>query len=420
MAEQTFDAFFSQTINTSTMTATLLTPPRTDAVPTTIKMEQLEVFDPSSPQDYQSMSEPSSTPAPSGSSDSKSVKKRKSWGQVLPEPKTSLPPRKRAKTEDEKEQRRIERVKRNRLAAHNSRERKRQEYELLQDEKDRMEADLTAYQQKLARMEAELKFYRSKYPGEAPSTVFDLSPSTSDSFDTICPARTSTSFPSPISMDSMDSPRDSSCQPETPASTFEASPDFDSTQYPAAVLCDLQCQSISGMASPSLVATLTYLTLFNITIQSTKSLLSSTISSTLTSSQKAAQQLLQWNPLLAWLMLNQSTSSAQPSSAPAPSQPLMAFLMALMQSSLICRVPLAQLMLATRLSQQSFSIEDIVATPNKGMSEAGSVDGVLGTRLMRSGELRQMVRRKDLRSWGSTTMGQENLGCGITRRLQEL
>jgi hypothetical protein len=54
-------------------------------------------------------------------------KKRKSWGQVLPEPKTSLPPRKRAKTADEKEQRRIERVKRNRLAAHNSRERKRQE-----------------------------------------------------------------------------------------------------------------------------------------------------------------------------------------------------------------------------------------------------------------------------------------------------
>ncbi|KAI7190593.1 hypothetical protein KC352_g21688, partial [Hortaea werneckii] len=40
---------------------------------------------------------------------SKPAKKRKSWGQELPEPKTHLPPRKRAKTDDEKEQRRIER-----------------------------------------------------------------------------------------------------------------------------------------------------------------------------------------------------------------------------------------------------------------------------------------------------------------------
>ncbi|KAI7535968.1 hypothetical protein KC331_g11730, partial [Hortaea werneckii] len=37
---------------------------------------------------------------------SKPAKKRKSWGQELPEPKTHLPPRKRAKTDDEKEQRR--------------------------------------------------------------------------------------------------------------------------------------------------------------------------------------------------------------------------------------------------------------------------------------------------------------------------
>ncbi|CAO2647769.1 Nn.00g086910.m01.CDS01 [Neocucurbitaria sp. VM-36] len=223
------------------MASAPLTPPATTSVPTTIKMEDLQVpFDTPSPNDsYPTTSEPSSTPAPSGT-ESRQVKKRKSWGQVLPEPKTSLPPRKRAKTEDEKEQRRIERVKRNRLAAHNSRERKRQEYELLQAEKDQMEADLKAYQQKMSQMEAELKFYRAKYPGEAPEPVFDLTTSSTDSLDTVCPARTSVSFPSPISMDSMDSPRDSSCQPETPASTFEATPDFDSTQYPAAVLCDLQ------------------------------------------------------------------------------------------------------------------------------------------------------------------------------------
>ncbi|KAL6718281.1 hypothetical protein ACLMJK_004369 [Lecanora helva] len=65
----------------------------------------------------------------------KPTKKRKSWGQELPTPKTNLPPRKRAKTDDEKEQRRIERVIRNRQAAQTSRERKRQEVEKLEGEK---------------------------------------------------------------------------------------------------------------------------------------------------------------------------------------------------------------------------------------------------------------------------------------------
>ena len=76
---------------------------------------------------------------------SKPAKKRKSWGQELPEPKTTLPPRKRAKTDDEKEQRRIERIKRNRAAAHNSRERKRQEAETLAVLLARANAELDAY-----------------------------------------------------------------------------------------------------------------------------------------------------------------------------------------------------------------------------------------------------------------------------------
>jgi len=76
---------------------------------------------------------------------SKQAKKRKSWGQELPEPTTTLPPRKRAKTDDEKEQRRIERIKRNRAAAHNSRERKRQETETLAVALARANAELGAY-----------------------------------------------------------------------------------------------------------------------------------------------------------------------------------------------------------------------------------------------------------------------------------
>lgn len=402
MADQTFDSFFAQTMNTTTMAATPLTPPCTDSVPATIKMEQLEVFDASSPHEsMMSMSEPSSTPAPSGS-DSKSVKKRKSWGQVLPEPKTSLPPRKRAKTDDEKEQRRIERVKRNRLAAHNSRERKRQEYELLEKEKQRMEADLNRYQEQMAQMKAELEFYRAKYPGQVPSPVFDLSTAmTKDSLATICPTQTSTHLTSPMSMsnDSFDSPRESSYQPETPPSTFEATPDFDSTQYSAAVLCDLQCQSISRTAS----ATWAYLTLFHLTLLSTKSLLSSMTFSSSTSFQKAAQQLALWNPLMASLIL-QATSSVQPSSAMTLCQPLMDLLMPLMQSSLICRVPSARLLSATGFSQRSLSTDD-VAKPNEGVSGVGSVDGDCGSRPRGSGGCGQFGRRKSVTSLGHGRLG---------------
>jgi len=96
-------------------------------------------YDTTSPCDMQA------TPAPVVVT-SKPAKKRKSWGQQLPEPKTTLPPRKRAKTDDEKEQRRIERIKRNRAAAHNSRERKRQETEVLAVENAQLRTRLDAFE----------------------------------------------------------------------------------------------------------------------------------------------------------------------------------------------------------------------------------------------------------------------------------
>ncbi|KIH94084.1 hypothetical protein SPBR_05884 [Sporothrix brasiliensis 5110] len=80
--------------------------------------------------------------ADAAASDKKQTKKRKSWGQILPEPKTNLPPRKRAKTEDEKEQRRVERVLRNRRAAQSSRERKRLEVEALEIRNRELEEQL--------------------------------------------------------------------------------------------------------------------------------------------------------------------------------------------------------------------------------------------------------------------------------------
>ncbi|KAK7428098.1 transcription factor that binds to CRE motif [Neonectria magnoliae] len=98
------------------------------------------------------------SPAPSG--DKKSAKKRKSWGQVLPEPKTNLPPRKRAKTEDEKEQRRVERVLRNRRAAQSSRERKRLEVEALEKRNKELESMLINAQKANLMLVEELNRFR--------------------------------------------------------------------------------------------------------------------------------------------------------------------------------------------------------------------------------------------------------------------
>ncbi|KAL8672332.1 MAG: hypothetical protein Q9168_003185 [Polycauliona sp. 1 TL-2023] len=99
--------------------------------------------------------DPSVCDSSQDSDERKPVKKRKSWGQELPTPKTNLPPRKRAKTEDEKEQRRIERVLRNRQAAQSSRERKRQEVEKLEGEKHSIEDQNDMLKQRLLAAEHE-------------------------------------------------------------------------------------------------------------------------------------------------------------------------------------------------------------------------------------------------------------------------
>jgi len=112
--------------------------------------ESMNPYDTPDSQSYDSPGDQSIAGTPAPEKEKKPVKKRKSWGQQLPEPKTNLPPRKRAKTEDEKEQRRVERVLRNRRAAQTSRERKRQEVEQLEDEKRQIERQNTDLQLQLA------------------------------------------------------------------------------------------------------------------------------------------------------------------------------------------------------------------------------------------------------------------------------
>ncbi|KAF4462351.1 hypothetical protein FALBO_10839 [Fusarium albosuccineum] len=90
-----------------------------------------------------------SSASPTGSSLSNQTttrrKRRAAWGRELPQPRTNIPRRQRAKTADEREQREIERVLRNRRSARNSRERKRLELETLQNRVAELEEILMVY-----------------------------------------------------------------------------------------------------------------------------------------------------------------------------------------------------------------------------------------------------------------------------------
>lgn len=230
--------------------STFLTPDmfvnRADSPLTTIKMEDLQQIPATPVVDPELLSVDTPRPA---TNESKPTKKRKSWGQVLPEPKTSLPPRKRAKTADEKEQRRIERVKRNRLAAHNSRERKRQETENLQGINDALERRVKALEEQNKKMAAELRTYRHIVGSVAPPSLesFDfiapVEAFDAASPDTINPLQASASTPG--TMTDMDTPVDSATQPSTPFAEATAT-EPDQTQHSAAMLWDLQCQSGSA------------------------------------------------------------------------------------------------------------------------------------------------------------------------------
>ncbi|KAG8530096.1 uncharacterized protein KY384_005578 [Bacidia gigantensis] len=185
----------------------------------------------------------------------RSSKKRKSWGQELPTPKTNLPPRKRAKTEDEKEQRRIERVLRNRAAAQSSRERKRQEVEKLEGEKSTIEEQnqnlkdrLMAVEhekfllsQKLAKMAAQIKSLKD---GTTPPPSEPASPAPEiQSFDQMkikkeiddyqYSALTPQTFSSPASMTYSPSESPSQSSLSFDDESLATSPDM--TQHPAAM-----------------------------------------------------------------------------------------------------------------------------------------------------------------------------------------
>ncbi|BDD61448.1 hypothetical protein MAP00_006492 [Monascus purpureus] len=288
----------------------------------------------------------------------KPIKKRKSWGQELPTPKTNLPPRKRAKTEDEKEQRRIERVLRNRAAAQTSRERKRLEMEKLENEKvvieqqnqfllqrlRQIEAENNRLSQQVAQLSAEIHVSRGSTPN-LNSEVSDSPTLTTTLFkqegDDICLEQIP--FPAPPVTDPS-----STLQP----SSLAESPDM--TQHPAVMLCDLQCQSLDLKEKEVASRSLTPDQAFNLTLQMTLQLLFLTMTSaaystvihplcqilhslkTGSSLMFSTEEIYQHFPLILWLISTPSLSPLKTESRPT------VFRMRLLTRLLACSPALAR------------------------------------------------------------------------------
>lgn len=299
-----------------------------------------EAMTPQSPYDEDSMfggsmnggSSMAGTPAP----EKKPVKKRKSWGQQLPEPKTNLPPRKRAKTEDEKEQRRVERVLRNRRAAQSSRERKRQEVEALENEKRAIERRNADLEMRLADMQAKNELLmRELEQFTGGMTVFRSSSIAST------PAQPELrSAPTPVtfsqelfgSRDAQEQPISTQpiikSEPTQTVNPASLSPEIrpvdesanasssDMTQHPAAMLCDLQCQSEeqrpwmnSTTATTSAISQILAITLFlNMTSEAISTLL--TPLSQIVTSLRMGSPLSPTNSILTTIIWLATTTAA--------------------------------------------------------------------------------------------------------------
>lgn len=203
-------------------------------------------------------------------SEQQSKKKRKAWGQPVPEIKQILPPRKRAKTAEEKEQRKNERILRNRRAADKSRQRQKAAVAELEVRQNRIEQENTSLRQLLAR-------YQSRFgvptdfppPAAAESFTLDIdgaspldlkttspqSPYTPSSYETPEPESnhptlvhsddtTPLKLESPALAPQLNLIREHSEADQTDSMvSFQSFPTVSGmTQYPAEVLCDLLCQ----------------------------------------------------------------------------------------------------------------------------------------------------------------------------------
>ena len=209
------------------------------------------------------------------SQSSQAKKKRKAWGQPVPEIVTILPPRKRAKTAEEKEQRKNERILRNRRAADKSRQRQKAAVADLEVRTVRIE-------QENITLKAMIDQYRSHFGELDGFTLPELPSSIKMEMDPEQTVSTPASTRSDMSQDSLvTTPAmaptslvlllDNDDLPPLTQNLFSANPKVHHlsldevtnnefvpsavsglTQYPAVMLCDLQCQPQTSLVDRTL------------------------------------------------------------------------------------------------------------------------------------------------------------------------
>ena len=229
-------------------------------------------------------------------------------GQPVPDIVPILPPRKRAKTAEEKEQRKNERILRNRRAADKSRQRqKAQQAELEQQNKD------------LIAENAQLKEVLEK-AGLLSTFTFipppcDIDSSSEDAKEPVL------SHPSPPPSIHNESP---SLAPELDLEQTHPTLSTGLTQYPAVVLCDLQCQPVLkkklGLLSPvplvnTILTLLHYLTIATTFSSSTHSQISSlfqTLQTALATTSCQLESIVLNNFPLIHILISMPSTSTQP------------------------------------------------------------------------------------------------------------
>ncbi len=210
-----------------------------------------------------------SQPAPEQSN----KKKRKAWGQPVPEIKQILPPRKRAKTTEEKEQRKNERILRNRRAADKSRQRQKAAVADLEVRQIHIEKENANLRELLLRYQSRFgvqEDFPARLPTEPPLVDLESAPSPLDLGETSTPTPfTPSSFndttdfepvqPTLVQSDDLTLLKNESPVLAPQLNLIHEHPDVQTssdsvtslsgfpnvsglTQYPAVVLCDLQCQ----------------------------------------------------------------------------------------------------------------------------------------------------------------------------------
>lgn len=330
-------------------------------------------------------------------SEKKPVKKRKSWGQQLPEPKTNLPPRKRAKTEDEKEQRRVERVLRNRRAAQSSRERKRQEVEALEAEKMQVELRNKELEARLAEMEARntlLQIELEKMAG-GNMRVFQGSSAASSPAAEQLRASTPVTFSQELfsSQPTATTVNPASLSPEIrPVPESSNASSSDTTQHPAEMLSDLQClpeEQRPWMSSTNSTQFLAVTFLLNMISTATSTLLNplSQIVNSL-SSQSYLSPTPSILTLIIWMVtttasLTTSTSMTSYTNTKTSQRPRFSLRMRLLRRLLACNPHLARPLLdATMMGMRLASEQQLThacpssveASPSQGEQNTPSLE----------------------------------------------